>query len=814
MYTTTNTTTYLNIFNTRNNPDTKSLKFLSLCKLPSFIVLLIVLSSSGLYAQKKCAVSGYVREKESRELLPGVNIYVPSLKAGAITNNYGFYSLSLPEGEYSIVYSYVGYNQVVKDVRLTGHLTIDIDLEGVTLEEVVITGNKSERISESDRMSVITMPVSQIKNIPALLGEKDVFKALQLMPGVQKGSEGSSGLYVRGGGPDQNLIILDDAPVYNANHLFGFFSIFNGDALKSVELIKGGFPARFGGRLSSVVDMTMKDGNKQKFGGEAGIGLISSRLLLEGPIVKDKSSFIVSGRRTYIDALIRPLMSAEEKAGYYFYDLNAKANYEFGPNNRIYLSGYFGRDKFSVSTNYDNEKDEGGLYWQNATGTMRWNHLFSPRVFANTSLIYSAYSMNIYESYNDNSGKYSLKYSSGIRDVALKYDMEYHATPYYYLRTGLHITNHLFTPSAVVEKDESIELYSNRKTRYESFEGGLYAENNITIGEHFKANAGVRLSNFFAKEKSYTALEPRLVLNYKLSEDLSLKAGYAEMNQYIHLLSNTGIGLPTDLWVPSTDTVKPQHSKQVSFGIARDISKYDLTLSIEGYYKKSERILGYRPGSSFLALDDPTDAQAFTWEDNVTAGSGKSYGLEFLVHKKTGRLNGWIGYTLSWTKLKFDEINYGKEFWARYDRRHDLSVVTIYEIKPNITFSATWVYGTGNAITLPVGEFIAVENDPFANIRPATSDNSGSYYWSVTDYGEVNSSRMKPYHRLDFAFQFTKQKKRHVRTWEVGLYNAYNRKNPFFYFLEESYDNNTVTTQLKQVSIFPMIPSVTYSVKF
>lgn len=801
--------------NSSQSTKTQSTNLKLLLKTSLLSLFFSLVTVYGLYAQKKYTISGYVREKESREFLPGVNIYIVSLKTGAITNNYGFYSLSLPEGEYDVHYSYVGYNQVIQNVKLTANQTIDIDLEGTTLDEVVITGNKNERISESERMSVITMPVNQIRNIPALLGEKDVFKALQLMPGVQKGSEGSSGLYVRGGGPDQNLIILDDAPVYNANHLFGFFSIFNGDALKSVELIKGGFPARYGGRLSSVVEMTMKDGNKQKFAGEAGIGLISSRLLFEGPIVKDKSSFIVSGRRTYIDALMRPLMSADEKAGYYFYDLNAKANYEFGSNNRVYLSGYFGRDKFNVISNWNNEKDEGGLYWQNATGTLRWNHLFGPKVFSNTSLIYSAYSMNIYQSYKDSFGQYSLKYSSGIRDLAFKYDVEYHATPYYHLRTGLHVTNHLFTPSAIVEKDESIELYSNRKTRYESFEGGLYLENNITLAERLKANAGLRLSNFFTKDKGYMALEPRFVVNYKVSKDLSVKAGYAQMNQYIHLLSNTGIGLPTDLWVPSTDTVEPQHSKQVSFGMARDISKYDLTLSIEGYYKKSEKILGYKPGSSFLALDDPTEAQAFTWEDNVTAGSGKSYGLEFLVHKKTGKLNGWIGYTLSWTKLKFNEINYGKEFWARYDRRHDLSVVTIYEISPKVTFSAAWVYGTGNAITLPTGQFTPMEHDPFETVRPVMDDRP-TYFSTVTDYGEVNSFRMKPYHRLDFAFQFIKQKTRYVRTWEVGLYNAYSRKNPFFYFLEEDYNYNSSTaiTKLKQVSIFPIIPSVTYSVKF
>lgn len=776
---------------------------------PVLIILLTMASVLIAEAQKRYTISGYIRESFSKELLPGVNIYLPDQKVGTTTNNYGFYSISLPEGTYEIQFSYVGYQTVLKTVALNANNSIDVDLETTTLEEVVITGNKSERISESERISVITLPVKQVKNIPALLGEKDVFKALQLMPGVQKGNEGSSGLYVRGGGPDQNLIILDDAPVYNANHLFGFFSIFNGDALKSIELIKGGFPARYGGRLSSVVEMTMKDGNKQKFGGEAGIGLISSRLVLEGPIKKNVSSFIVSGRRTYIDALVRPFMSKEENAGYYFYDFNAKLNYEFSPKNRLYASGYFGRDKFQVNSSFGgNETDRVGLYWQNATGTLRWNHLFNPKIFANTSLIFSEYSLNIFNSYTSNTEKYELKYSSGIQDIALKYDIEYHVSPGYFLKTGVHLTNHKFTPSAFVEKDEATQLYLNEKTTYESLEGGIYLENNFSVGERVKANAGLRLSNFITGKKHYIALEPRFSINYKLSENTSIKGGFAEMNQYIHLLSNTGLGLPTDLWVPSTDTVKPQHSRQFSLGLARDISQHDITVTIEGYYKNSKNILGYKPGASFLIIDDPTDANEFTWEDNVTAGSSKSYGAEFMVHKKSGKLSGWVGYTLSWTKLKFDEINFGKEFWARYDRRHDISVVGIYEISPKITFSATWVYGTGNAITLPLGEYIADVHNPFAQNN--SQGNPYMWYNTVNYYGDINSYRMKPYHRLDFGFQFMKKTEKYERTWEIGCYNAYNRKNPFFYYTESS--GNTL--KLRQVSIFPLIPSVTYSIKF
>lgn len=780
------------------------------------ILLFLFLINSSSFAQKKFSISGYVRESESSELLPGVNIYIPELKAGTITNNYGFYSISLPLGDYIVQYSYAGYEPIVKQVKLISNQFIDVNLIGITLAEVIISGDKGEKISENNQMSIISLPVRQIQKIPGLLGEKDVFKALQLMPGVQKGSEGNSGLYVRGGGPDQNLIILDDAPVYNANHLFGFFSIFNGDALKSVELIKGGFPARFGGRLSSVVEMTMKDGNKQKFSGEAGIGIISSRIVLEGPLKKKVSSFIVSGRRTYIDALTRPFMNESERGGYYFYDLNAKVNYDFGPRNRLFVSGYFGRDKFNVVTRYrQDEKQEGGLYWQNSTATLRWNHVFGSKIFANTSFIYSRYNLKIYNYVEDDQESYSLEYLSGIRDFTLKYDLEYNVSPYYNFRIGTSLVNHRFAPSAVVEKDKSALVYVNKKTLYESFEGGLYLENKLILGQNLKANAGIRLSNFIADTKFYYALEPRIVMNYKLPKSFSLKAGYAEMNQYIHLLSNTGIGLPTDLWVPSTDRVKPQHSKQVSAGIAKDIASSDITITLEGYYKKSERILGYKPGASFMALDDPTEAQNFTWEDNVTAGSGKSYGVELLAHRKTGRLSGWVGYTLSWTKLKFDELNEGKEFWARYDRRHDISVVAIYNIKESITFSATWVYGTGNAISLPLGEYPATTHQPYLDaFIMAGNPILYNYYNTVTDYGEMNSYRIKPYHRMDFAFQFHKKRTKYERTWEIGVYNAYNRKNPFFYFIDEFYEDQTVTSKLKQVSIFPIIPSVTYSIKF
>lgn len=782
----------------------------------------LLIFSAPIFAQQKHSISGYVREKGSRELLPGVNIYLPELKAGTTTNNYGFYSITIPDGNYAIRYSFIGYQTVELSLLLDKDKTINIDLESsINLSEVEISSDRAERISESNRMSMISLPVNQIKNLPALLGEKDVFKALQLMPGVQKGSEGNSGIYVRGGGPDQNLIILDDAPVYNASHLFGFFSIFNGDALKSVELTKGGFPARYGGRLSSVIEMTMKDGNKQKFSGEAGIGLISSRLVLEGPIKKDTASYLISARRTYIDVLARPLMNRDGSGGYYFYDLNAKLNYDFSSRNKLYISGYFGRDKFYVKTRDSYNGNTGysskaGLFWQNATSTIRWNHLFSNKIFANTSLIFSRYNLKIFDEEKDESGTYLLEYNSGIRDFALKYDLEYHVSTTYSLRTGIQSTNHKFTPSAIVEKDSQTLYDFNKKTSYNSLETGIYMENNFNFSGKLQLNAGLRLGHFIADTKHYFSPEPRLSANYLIYEGISAKVAYAEMNQYIHLLSNTGVGLPTDLWVPSTDRVSPQNSKQISGGFAKDLPQYNLTITLEGYHKWSNKILGYKPGANFLLLDDPTGAQDFTWQDNVTAGTGRSYGAEVLIHRKTGKLSGWVGYTLSWTRLKFDEINFGKEYWARYDRRHDLSLVAIYEISKRTTLSGTWVYGTGNAISLPLGEYATQEHQPFAQFYNSVGYNPwyNGYFQSVTDYGEVNSFRMKAYHRLDLAIQFHKQKEKYERTWEIGLYNAYNRRNPFFYFVESDSNSAGITSKLKQVSIFPLIPSVTYNIKF
>jgi len=786
-------------------------------------------------------VSGYVREAGSQEALIGVNVYLPGTTIGTTTNTYGFYSLTLPARDsLPLAFSFVGYEPVSLTVPFRKNTERNVLLTpGRTLSEVVVNGARSgEKVSESAQMSQIDLPVAQIRKVPALFGEKDVLKVLQLMPGVQKGSEGNAGIYVRGGGPDQNLIILDDAVVYNANHLFGFFSVFNGDALKSVELIKGGFPARYGGRLSSVIEMNMKEGNKERLRGEGGGGLIASRLTLEGPLRwrKDqpvRSSFLLSGRRTYIDLLTRPIAAIASKGqasgGYSFYDLNAKLNYELGARDRLYLSGYFGRDGFSARDRDDTYSTRAGLNWGNATATLRWNHQFSERLFANTSLIFSQYRFGISteeRSRNNRTGvdeTFSLRYQSGIRDLSLKADFDYYPSPAHSVRFGLQTMAHRFTPSAIVLRESQTDRFRREVEAIQVLESGLYAEDTWKPTDRLRINGGLRLSHFHHRNTQYFRPEPRLSASYRFAPDLSFKASYAQMNQYVHLLSNTGIGLPTDLWVPTTDRIRPQRSEQIAAGFAKDFSSSGWTLTLEGYHKTMQNIINYREGASFLLLADPESASEVRWEDNVTSGRGWSSGAELLLQKKTGRFSGWLGYTLSWTRWQFAELNGGKPFFPRYDRRHDLSLVGIYEFSPRFTLSATWVYGTGNALTLPQAEFTAYPHQAarpyqFFGSRP---NNSLIQFFefgrSAQEYGEKNSFRAEPYHRLDVSFQFHRKKKYHERTWELSFYNAYSRMNPFFYTLytkDGSSPTDPQQTVLRRYSVFPILPSLSYNFKF
>ncbi len=751
-------------------------------------------------------LQGYVKEVKTGEVLPGASISIG--QENYVTNNYGFFSVQLPKRDsVKMLVSHSGYFPVEILIftlpESSNFLTIELSPEEGVLSEVTIS-KKQGKVSNEIQMSKVQITPQQIRDIPALFGEKDVLKALQLFPGVQKPREGSAALYVRGGGQDQNLIILDEAPVYNVYHLFGFFSVFNNDALSNIELIKGGFPARYGGRLSSVLDIQMRDGSKDEVKGTAGIGLISSNFTIEGPIKKEKSSFLFSGRRTYADLFLVPLTGQSAS----FYDVNGKINFELNPRDKIFFSMYAGRDGFSRKEKNGTDKENQGFNWGNQTGTFRWNHIFRRGLFLNTSLIYSNYHFKVFDASTRNNKKYFLQYNSSIKDIGVKTNLDFSLGKNNQLKAGLLVTRHLFAPNAMVFTDEQIDSVKKEKNQIETFEGAVFIEDDIKLTTDLSLNIGLRVSGFYTKEKFYSGLEPRLSWLYKIKNDLSLKGSFASMNQYIHLLSNSGIGLPTDLWVPATNLVKPQQSTQYALGLAKDF-KNGNSLTIEGYYKSMENIIAYKNGADFLLLSTGSgsgqDLRAVSWENNVTAGKGWSYGAEFLFQKKQGRLTGWIGYTLSWTLNQFDSLNNGKSFYARYDRRHDLSIVGIYKIKENKTLSINWVFGTGNALNVPLYEYSGSLYSPLG--RTGTSE------FVVNDFGERNSFRGAVYHRLDISAQFHKKKKKNrIRTWEVGLYNAYNRANPFYYYTNRS--DGSDTRKLYYTALFPVIPSVKYQLKF
>lgn len=775
---------------------------------------------------QKHTISGFVTDAINGEQLIGANVYDAKTFMGTSTNNYGFYSLTLPEGEYELAASYVGFNKLQISIKLTKDTTIHLKLQSaMQLKEVVIEESASEKIHEESQMSMMKIPIKTIQQMPALLGERDVMKALQLLPGVQSGSEGSSGLYVRGGGPDQNLILLDGVPVYNASHLFGFFSVFNPDAIHSVELIKGGFPANFGGRLSSVVDIRMKEGNMKSFRGSGTVGIVSSKLTLEGPIVKDKASFIISGRRTYIDLLARPLIKQQLRnsgtdgvLGYYFYDLNGKVNWKITEKDRIYLSAYTGDDRFYLTMNqqYDaspTQKVEdtfsANLNWGNITTALRYNRVISQKLFANLTTTYSRYKFNIGQGSQTKSTPtnsnydqdFSFDYFSGIYDWSARLDFDFIPTPNHYIKFGAGDIYHTFVPGinvfqADIGEAQGIDTTFGQQPIF-GHEYFIYASDDVKIGKRFKANLGLHFSGFVSHGNHFYSLQPRASGRYLITEMLSVKASYAEMQQYIHLLTNAGIGLPTDLWVPATDQVKPQYSRQVAAGIAQTLrNKYEI--SIEGYYKTMDNLIEYKDGASFFS-------GGADWQDQIETGSGLSYGAELFIQKKTGKTTGWVGYTLSWTIRQFENLNFGKPFPYRYDRRHDLSIVLAHEISEKVDVAATWVYGTGNAVSLPIERYAGVSDNSF-------------FLNEIQYYEERNGYRMAAYHRLDLGVNFHKEKKYWKRTWSIGTYNTYSRNNPFFLYFDTVYDdidpNGEPRQQLIQVSLFPLIPYIAYSFEF
>ncbi len=814
------------------------------------ISFLFVFFNGVLFAQEKqkFTISGYVKDASNGEYSIGANVYVKELLKGGNTNQYGFYSITVEKGKYHLVVSYIGYDNYEKEIILDKDLRINVDLKpsAINVKEVEVVSEKSDKNVSSTNVGAVKLDMEEIKKIPAFLGEVDVLKTIQLIPGVKSSGDGNTGFYVRGGGPDQNLILLDEAVVYNAAHLLGFFSVFNGDAVKSVNLIKGGMPAQYGGRLASVLDISMKEGNNKTYHAQGGIGLISSRLTIEGPIKKDTGSFVISGRRTYIDAIARPFAkpgSSLKNSGYYFYDLNAKVNYRLSDKDRIFASGYFGRDVMNFK-----DKDAGfalKIGWGNGTGVLRWNHLFNQKLFMNASAIFSNYDF----SFGAEQSGFEFKLFSGIRDWNAKVDFGFFPTIRHEIKFGINYVFHTFTPTSVsAQQGETVFDFGPVK-KIRAHEAAVYLSDDFDVTDKFKIHAGLRYSYFMQigpferynkdpisgqtisttfykaneKVKQYGGLEPRINARYSLNTKSSIKASYTYNLQYLHLASLSAVTLPTDTWVPSSELVKPQKGSQYSLGYFRNFKENAYEASVEVYYKDLQNQIEYRDGAlPGQTVNDNVDYQ-------FVFGKGQAYGIEFFVKKRVGKFNGWMGYTLSYTKRRFPDINRGKEFYAKYDRRHDVSAVLSYDLSKKWTFAAIWVYGTGNAITIPVSYYFI----------------DGNF---ITEYGERNSFRMPPYHRLDLSVTFTPDRakkierkkakitKRYERkgkdvstiqvpkrfaknyesSWNFSVFNVYNRHNPYIvYFSNEgsAYDG-TLKVKAKQVYLFPILPSVTWNFKF
>jgi len=783
------------------------------------IIVFAVFTLSLTYAQpapdnpdKKLTISGYVRDIATGEELIGATVFVNELNNGAATNMYGFYSISLIPGTYNLVYSYIGYKSYEKKIILNKniHLNIELNSAAFETEEVEVTAQRKDKNIKSTEVGKIELEMEIVKSIPAILGETDILKTIQLLPGVQSAGEGNSGFYVRGGGADQNLILLDEAVVYNTGHLFGFFSVFNSDAIKNTTLIKGGMPANYGGRLSSVVDVSMKDGNSKGYHASGGIGVISSKLTIEGPIIKDKSSFMVSARRTYGDWLAQPFLKEEFKGNaYHFFDLNTKLNYRFSDKDRIYLSGYFGRDMFTFQSKESDFKMT--IPWGNATTTFRWNHLFSDKLFLNTSLIYNDYNFKFDMKADD----ISMLFYSGIKDINAKLDFGYFPGLLHKIKFGANYIYHTFTPSsgtATFGDDFDLDA-DNIKKKY-AHEIAFYATDEFDITEWLRIEAGLRYSIFTLappydqlitnnknqptdtlyyrqgdKVATYGGFEPRINMRIELTDKSSLKASYIRTLQYIHLVSNANSTLPTDVWVPSSKIVKPQIGDQYSIGYFRNFLENKIETSVELYYKKMDNQIEYRDG--YIETLD----RELEWD--FVFGEGESYGIELFINKTMGKTTGWIGYTLSKTTRHFEDL-ITQDFPAKYDRTHDLSVVVIHQLNEKITFGATFVYGTGVATTLP-GNFYMVEN----NI--------------ISEYMPRNSYRLEPYHRLDVSATIKgKKHERYESEWVFAVYNVYNHKNIYFIYFETDGDivNGDISNKAYKVTLFPIIPSISWNFKF
>lgn len=772
-------------------------------------LLIAILSIHTATAQQKYTISGVLKDASSGETLIGASVYEGDGALGTITNEYGFYSLTVPEDTVVLTFSYIGLTPVMQKFYLASDTTINLELqEGLQIKEVTVKANSNKEKVNSTQMGMDELTIKEAKEIPAIFGEVDIIKVLQLKPGVQSGSEGSSGLFVRGGSADQNHFILDEAPVYNPSHLFGFFSTFNADAVKNVKLYKAGFPAEFGGKLSSVLDIRMREGNRKDYHITGGLGLISSRLTIEGPIVKDKGSFLVSGRRTYVDLFTAALNEANKNneswvqiPNYSFYDINVKANYDLGEKDRLFLSGYFGRDVFL----YKADGIDFNFEWGNAAATLRWNHTISPKMFVNTAFTFSDYLYNIKNKFDD----FDLTLGSGIRDMNLKTDFSWFPSSKHNIKFGVNGIYHRFSVGRFSAGNGN-DLNFEAGTEFHAGEFGVYFSDDWTISEKVKLLTGLRLSAFYNQGQFYWGAEPRMALKYSVHPDVSLKVSYARMSQYIHLVSTSGASLPTDVWYPSNPNVKPQFSDLVSAGVSWALGK-DFFISGEGYYKWLHNQVDFRDGAR-LFVNDNLDAE-------FVFGKGYSYGGEIYIEKKNGMIRGWIGYSLSWTWREFESINNGKPYHPTHDRRHDISAVVMWDIpwtgpKFPLTLSASWVYGSGNATSLPTGRFV---------MSGITGQNPFQF---VPIYTERGSFRLPDYHRLDLGLVwelYPLSKKRFKSDITFSIYNVYNRRNPFFMYIDPIYadggnGNNGPQVperfEAKTVSLFPIIPTITWNFKW
>lgn len=805
------------------------------------LTILLFLTCFILPAQNY-TISGYITDEKTGETLISSSIFDKKSNKGTVSNAYGFYSLTLPASNVELDFTYVGYEPELVAFRLKADTVINISLKGnLELQEVLVVANRNRVMGvESTQMSAIEMPVTLIKNIPAIFGETDILKALQLLPGVQGGVEGSAGFYVRGGGPDENLFLLDGVPVYNVNHLGGLFSVFNADAIKNVTLYKGSFPARFGGRLSSVVDVRMNDGNNKKLSGNVTLGLISSKINLEGPLFNENTTFNVSARRTYYDLLLQPVLYAIGKseevdklsAGYYFYDLNAKVSHKFSDKDRMYLSFYSGDDVVygDIRESYRNDqygKEESrlklGWNWGNLITALRWNRVINSKLFMNTTASFTRYrfDMTMGTSFNQEiktppsirKEEYSLAYKSGILDYSAKCNFDYSPNSNHDIKFGMSYINHSFRPGVQVLSVKSVAdslILNMDKTigdrNVYSHETDLYFEDDIRITSFLKANAGLHYSTFIVENKFYHSLQPRISLNTLITDKLSFKAGYAAMNQYVHLLSNSSISFPTDLWVPVTKRIEPMKSNQYSAGFFYNL--FDLAdVSLESYYKSMDNLIEYKAGASFMN-------SGTGWEDKVAIGRGWAYGVELLIQRSIGKTTGWLGYTWSKSERLFNrpglELNNGFKFPAKYDRRHDISLAVSHKFSERFDLSGTFIYATGNAGTLALQNYSA-------GVMPGQD----FYYNQSLPYvSQRNNYRLPDYMRIDVGVNFHKQLKHGKRTWNISVYNASNQMNPFLIYTSYDYNYNwitgesTMTKSLKKLTIFPILPSISYTYKF